>query len=1009
MWANKKNKAGQFRRNPPAAPASDLEDARELDRKTAMRLAESEARCQQLSHTNRVLLGIRNVSQIIVSETDPRRLIERACQELTKNLGYFNVWIALAGAESARALGLPEERAVGALAANGFGKGFASLEERLGAGTFPACMQRALMSDEVILVSNPASDCPDCPVSQEYEGRAAMVCRLFFDGMTYGILTASVPAAYAETEEERHLFKELVDDLSFALHKIATTRRLTESRRRYRELFEHSRDGFVMTDENGRILDANHAFCAMLGISLEELRALPNDLTITPKRWHEWESGEIRRNRLLKWGYSGVYEKEYFRRDGSPFPVEMSFYTVRRENGEIDYLWGTVRDISDRKQAEDVLRRERQRLGLVIEGSGLGTWEWNVQTGETVLNKTWASMLGYDLEELSPTRIDTWIALTHPEDYEKAKSLLALSMQGDHPDYRCELRMKHKDGSWIWILDQGRVMTCDERGVPLWMFGTHTDITEYKERQERLALLGKMLDEAPAGITIHDTEGRFLFSNRQNMLLHGYDSEEEFLALNLHRLDEPESEAMLAERFRKIADKGEARFEVQHFHKNGSTFPLEVTAKAIDWHGLPAVLSIAIDITERKLAEMEREKLQAQLNQAQKMESVGRLAGGVAHDFNNMLGVILGHADMMLKDLGPDSPFRSRLEQIRKAAERSANLTRQLLAFARKQTVAPKVLDMNQTIASMLKILERLIGEDIELLWKPGIGLFLTCIDPGQIDQMLANLVVNARDAIGHDHGKIIIETDNSRFDENYCVDHPGFAAGEYAMLAVSDNGCGMDKETLSHLFEPFFTTKELGKGTGLGLAMVYGIVRQNNGFVHVYSEPGRGTSFRIYLPRHQDQKSSFPENKTPEPRRQNQVTVLLVEDEPAILKMTSMMLRRDGHRVLTAGSPKEALRRVKEHSGEIHLLITDVVMPEMNGRELARQISSAYPDLKCLFMSGYTADVIAHHGVLDEGVNFIQKPFSIEGLMEKIHQVLSPPPSERSGDLSAPPQGTVT
>jgi nitrogen-specific signal transduction histidine kinase/CheY-like chemotaxis protein len=397
---------------------------------------------------------------------------------------------------------------------------------------------------------------------------------------------------------------------------------------------------------------------------------------------------------------------------------------------------------------------------------------------------------------------------------------------------------------------------------------------------------------------------------------------------------------------------------------------------------------VARDITERKQMEEEREKLQNQLTQAQKMETVGRLAGGVAHDFNNMLNVILGYSAMLQSEIEHDKPYVAYINEIQNAAKRSADLTRQLLAFARKQTVAPKVLDINDTIAGMLKMIQRLIGEDIELAWKPGKDPWPVKVDPSQIDQILANLCVNARDAIAG-VGKVIIETDNAAFDEAYCSIHTGFLPGEYVLFAVSDNGRGMDAETLSHIFEPFFTTKETGKGTGLGLATVYGVVKQNNGFVNVYSEPGFGTTFKIYLPRHADRALQKTEELRPKTSARGSETILLVEDEQAILKMTTKLLEKMGYSVISASTPGEAIRLAKEHPGRIDLLMTDVVMPEMNGRDLARNLLSIYPDIKRLFMSGYTANVIAHHGVLDEGVHFIQKPFSMDDLAVKLREAL--------------------
>ena len=396
---------------------------------------------------------------------------------------------------------------------------------------------------------------------------------------------------------------------------------------------------------------------------------------------------------------------------------------------------------------------------------------------------------------------------------------------------------------------------------------------------------------------------------------------------------------------------------------------------------IAAAIEMVDDITEKL-------SLESQFRQAQKMESIGRLAGGVAHDFNNMLGVIGGYAELALEKVDPTQPLFSDLQEIRKAAARSADLTRQLLAFARKQTVAPKVLDLNESVSGMLNILRRLIGENIALVWLPEAGVCPVMMDPSQIDQILANLCVNARDAIAG-VGKITIATHAATLDEAFCANHPGFAPGQYVLLTVSDSGCGMDQETLGRLFEPFFTTKELGKGTGLGLATVYGIVKQNSGAIDVDSQPGQGTSFKIYLPRHTAKNNQMRKENLAPPAAQGHETLLLVEDEPSSLNMVRQILEKLGYRVLTASTPSEALRVAQEHVAEIRLLITDVIMPEMNGRDLAKRMGSLNPEIRQLFMSGYTRDVIARQGVLDEGIHYIQKPFSMQGLAAKVREVL--------------------
>ena len=422
-----------------------------------------------------------------------------------------------------------------------------------------------------------------------------------------------------------------------------------------------------------------------------------------------------------------------------------------------------------------------------------------------------------------------------------------------------------------------------------------------------------------------------------------------------------------------------------HTHQEGSGAEQYVELKSYPLTDASGKITSTIETLNNVT---EKRKLQDQLAQSQKMESVARLAGGVAHDFNNMLGVIIGHTELAMGQVDASQPLFASLREIRTAAERSAALTRQLLAFARKQTAAPQVLDLNETVAGMLNMLRPLIGEDIDLTWQPAGGACAVKMDPSQIDQILANLCVNARDAIAG-VGRIRIETGLATFDSDYCVHYPECIPGEYVALTVSDDGSGMDRETLSNIFEPFFTTKEVGRGTGLGLAMVYGIIKQNNGFINVTSQPGEGTTFRLYLPRHAVPAGDGQEQKEAAQAQGGHETVLLVEDELSILDMTRMMLERFGYRVLAASSPGEAIRLAQTHDGEIRLLIVDVIMPEMNGRDLARQLTALYPQLACLFISGYSGDVIAHHGLLEDGIHFIQKPFAMQDLAAKVRQVL--------------------
>jgi len=401
------------------------------------------------------------------------------------------------------------------------------------------------------------------------------------------------------------------------------------------------------------------------------------------------------------------------------------------------------------------------------------------------------------------------------------------------------------------------------------------------------------------------------------------------------------------------------------------------------------VRGIDRNITDRQLALEKQQQLQDQLIQAQKMESIGRLAGGVAHDFNNMLSVILGNIDLVMDEADPTMPSLVYFQEIKKAAERSAGITRQLLAFARKQTVNPQKVDLNESIGELLKMLRRLIGEDIALKWMPGRDIWPIQLDATQLDQILVNLCVNSRDAIG-DTGTITISTRNTCLDAAFCAKKSEVAPGDYVALEVRDDGCGMSEEVAEHLFEPFFTTKELGKGTGLGLATVYGIVRQNEGTIDATSKAGRGATFTIYFPRYHAQQTGGAVETAGSGPAVARETILLVEDEAMVLKMTAMMLGRVGFTVLQAPGPHEALQIAAEQLPQLDLVITDVVMPEMNGLDLMKKITAMRPDIQCLFMSGYPADVIAHHGVLVKGVYFIQKPFTRDTLIDKIREIFA-------------------
>jgi PAS domain S-box-containing protein len=516
------------------------------------------------------------------------------------------------------------------------------------------------------------------------------------------------------------------------------------------------------------------------------------------------------------------------------------------------------------------------------------------------------------------------------------------------------------------------------------------DSTERKRAEAASEVtLKSFAEQAITGINIIQ-DGVFKYVNPKFAQMFGYTVEECLNDMTFKNLVYTEDLTKVEEQVRKRTS-GEVEFVHYTFRglkKKGQSFDVEVYASTSNYKGSTASTGTILDITERKRADKVRKKLEEQLFQAQKMESVGRLAGGVAHDFNNMLGVIIGRAELALNtDVSADE-LQHNLKEILKTGLRSADLTRQLLAFARKQTAVPKILDLNVTISGMLEMLRRLVGEDIDLLWAPELNLWKVKIDPSQVDQILANLVVNARDAISG-VGAITMRTDNVVIDDSNRAETPEFIFGEYVLLTISDTGAGMSREVRENIFEPFFTTKEVGKGTGLGLSTVYGIVKQNEGFIYVASEPGKGTTFKIYLPRFVAETAQVASEEAADKPPTGTETILLVEDDEAILNLGKIILENLGYTVLATPTPVQAIHLAEDHPGDIHLLITDVVMPEMNGRELAEKLSAIRPNLKCLYMSGYTADVIANRGILDEGLNFIQKPFLSDDFAVKVRQVL--------------------
>jgi len=739
-------------------------------------------------------------------------------------------------------------------------------------------------------------------------------------------------------------------------------------------------------DTESRYLGCNTAFAHDAGFSHPEELLGKDDFQMVWREQAELYRSDDKRVMASGMPIIGIEEPQTTP-DGHIIFLRTSKVPLLDSEHKVVGLLGIYEDITQRKQSEEALRASEEQLRVIFDASQAGIILVAPHGSILFANNRMAEMFGMPLGQLIGS---SYLEHLHDEERMNGNERMERLIRGEIQAVSSERHYIRADGSDFWGFLSGKRLENPD-GTLRALVGIIADISERKRVEDALheseSRLRFALEGSNEGLWDVQMRTKTTYLSPRSWEILGYLPGEDGEVINdWSDLVHPDDLQVTNERLREHIEgltpifQVEQRLRIKTGEWKWVLTRGKVVARSED--GTPLrITGTHTDLTEQKI-------LQEQLNQAQKLESVGRLAGGVAHDFNNMLSVILGHAQLALMRETDTSPLRESLNQIQQAAERSAGIVSQLLAFACKQTITPKILDLNETVTSMFKMISRLIGENIVLAWQPCDGVWPIRMDTSQIDQILVNLCINARDSITG-IGRISIETNNKNCDAAFCVRHKASIPGEFVQLTVRDNGCGMDNETVKMIFEPFFTTKEMGQGTGLGLATVYGIVKQNNGFIDVDTEPGLGTCFNIYLPRYKGKELESQKEGPTKLAERGKETVLMVEDEPAILDMGKQLLEMQGYRVLTAGTPGEAIRLAIEYAGEIHLLLTDVIMPEMNGRELAKKLLTLYPGLKRLFMSGYTADVIAHHGVLDEGVHFIQKPFTLAALAAKVRETL--------------------
>jgi PAS domain S-box-containing protein len=789
----------------------------------------------------------------------------------------------------------------------------------------------------------------------------------FADGMILDRYSAPVVGKNGMTFGRIWVFRDVTEQKK-------TEEALRETEARFRSLFLRAPIGVGLTDAIGRFSEVNDALCDLLGYSRAELQGRSvADIT------HPDEAGSTATlfDRVIRGDIPAyVGERRYVTKGGAVVRAEVTTSAVRGPDDRFLYGMRIVQDVTERKRAEEeirslarfpdenpdpVFRIGRDGVLLYVNGPGLDKFaDWRLQIGQAA-----------------------------PDILREAASRSLAARAAEQFDFEHGGR----------VFDLFATPIADAGYANLYA----RDITKRRQAEDALSRneqqLSNAVEIAHLGHWEYDVANdRFTFNDHFYKLFRTTAERAGGYAMSsadyARRFVHPDDAPLVGLEIHKAIETSDPHHHGQLEHRvlfgDGTVGHIVVRFFVVKDDAGRTVKTYGVnqDITERKLAEDERQRLTDQLQQAMKMEAVGRLAGGVAHDFNNLLQVINGYAENGIGKLAPEDPLRKDLQSILESGQRAANLTRQLLAFGRKQLLRPVVLDINKTLGEIEKMLRRLIGEDIEIVLVHAANLGKVKADPGQLEQVLLNLAINARDAMPHG-GKLTIETANAELDEQYAAQHVGVAPGSYVMLAVSDTGCGMDEATQAAIFDPFFTTKEKGKGSGLGLSTVYGIVQQSGGNIWVYSEPGRGTTFKIFLPREfSELEAAPPPNAATKPSSGTE-TILVVEDEEVVLDLVKRTLELSGYHVLAFANSGDALSAAERHRGPLHLLLTDVIMPQTSGRQLAERLSAVRPETKVLYMSGYTDDAIAHHGVLEPGTQFISKPFTAAALASKVRDVL--------------------
>jgi PAS domain S-box-containing protein len=813
------------------------------------------------------------------------------------------------------------------------------------------------------------------PAWQHGAGVASGACVVIHgDDHPFGVLAARSPEPQAFSHEDVQFLELVAHVVGAAVSRQQVEEVFRVSEAGYRHILDTASEGICALDANGLLTYVNRRAADMLGYDgPDRLLGRP----IFEFMFEEDRVGTLGALEVLRGGVQNQFDFRFRGQHGAELWVLASTSPILDQVGEFGGALVMFTDVTARRQAERALRESEARYRRIVETANEGIWMTDAAWETAYVNRVMAGLMGYRVQDMVGR---SFLDFVFEDDRDHVRQALAPGREG--PREPAELRLRRKGGAEIWVTASSAPVLRDSGEVE-GLLVMCTDVTARRRAAAERARLHSAVEQAAEAIMMTKRDGTIVYVNPAWQRLTGYSSSEVLGRTPRLLKADVQDPRVYKELWETILSGGVWRGEITNRNKSGALYAWEETITPVrDEDGrISEFIAFGQDTSDRR-------DLEARLRQSQKMEAVGRLAGGIAHDFNNLLTVITGYSERLLVGLPDEDPLRKGAEAIKRSADRAASLTQQLLAFSRRQIMAPKVLDLNSVVANMQKMLQRLIGEDVELVTRAGADLGRVKADPNQIEQVLMNLAVNSRDAMPRG-GTLIIETANLLIDKGFAARHVGVQPGPSVMLSVTDTGCGMDDDTLSHLFEPFFTTKEQGKGTGLGLSTTYGIVKQSGGYIWVESQVGAGTTVRIYLPRIDEvaEAPSATAEKSGAPPGSE--TILLVEDEEAVRNLLRDILRRYGYSVLEAENGPRAIEVCQAHPGPIDLVITDMVMPLMSGWEVADAVSSLRPKARLIYMSGYIEHVVVEQRVLESGVAFLGKPFTPETLGRKVRQVL--------------------